>query len=88
MMMPRSLLCLLFTEDLIEFYIIRRNFFNLQIGDKSDSVSVDRLKPVFSSDPVIPAEPPLRGRPRLVPASVPKPTVPRRPLVKKVTFLQ
>ena len=61
-------------------------FFVLQIGDKSDSVSVDRLKPVFSSVPVVPAEPPLRGRPCLVPASVPKPTVPRHPLVKKVTF--
>ena len=61
-------------------------FFVLQIGDISDSVSVDRLKPVFSSVPVVPAEPPLPGRPYLVPASMPKPTVPRRPPVKKVTF--
>ena len=36
-------------------------YFIFQIGDKSDSVSEDRLKPVFSSDPVVPAEPPLRG---------------------------
>ena len=51
-------------------------FFVLQIGDKSDSVSVDRLKPVFSSIPVVPAAPPLRGRPCLVPALVPRPLGP------------
>ena len=33
-------------------------FFNLQIGDKSDSVSVDRMKAVFSPVPVTPAVPP------------------------------
>ena len=47
--------------------------FVLQIGDKSDSVSVDRLKPVISTVPVVPAVPPLWGRPCLVPASVHKP---------------
>ena len=36
-------------------------FFVLQIGDKTNSVSVDRLKPVFSSTPVVPAKPPLSG---------------------------
>ena len=61
-------------------------FFVLQIGEKTDSVSVDRLKPVISSVPVIPGVPPVWGRPRLKPASVPKPPVPVRPLVKKVTF--
>ena len=33
-------------------------FFILQIGNKSDSVSVDRLKAVFSSVPMTPAAPP------------------------------
>ena len=74
-------------------------FFVLQIGDKSDSVSVDRLKPVFSSVPVVPADPPLGGRPLLVPALVPRPLDPRPepalvpgppgpgcPRVKKVRF--
>ena len=47
-------------------------FFLLQIGDKTDSVSVDRLKAVFSPVPVTPAVPPPRGRPRLQPASGPR----------------
>ena len=79
--------------------MLRRSekYFVIQIGDKSDSVSVDRLKPVFSSDPEVPADPSLRGRPRLVPAwvtrppdprpepaSVPDPQAPGRPQVKKV----
>ena len=45
-------------------YLVLRHsekFFVLQIGDKSDSVSVDRLKPVFSSVPVVPGVPPVRG---------------------------
>ena len=43
-------------------------FFILQVGDKTDSVSVDRLKAVFSSVPVTPAVPPPRGRPHLLPS--------------------
>ena len=43
----------------------RSKFFRLQIGAKIDSVSLDRLKPVFSDSPVIPAAPPARGRPPL-----------------------
>ena len=80
--------------------MLRRSekFFVLQIGDE-DSVSVDRLKPVFSSVPVVPAAPPQRGRPRLGPALVPRPPGPcpepalvpgppdpGRPPVKKVRF--
>ena len=74
-------------------------FFVLQIRDKSDSVSVARLKPVISSVPVVPAVPPLQGRPHLVPALVPRPPDPHPdpasvpgppdpgcPLVKKVMF--
>ena len=52
----------------------RAKFFVLQISDKSDSDSVDRLKPVYSPVPVDPAVPPSQGRPWLVPpaASVPQ----------------
>ena len=68
--------------------VLRRSekFFVLQIGGKSDSVSVDRLRPVISSVPLVPGVPPVRGRPCLQPASVPGPPVPSRPLVKKVSF--
>ena len=47
------------------YLVLRRSekFFVLQIGDKKDVVSVDRLKPVFSSNPVVPGVPPVRGRP-------------------------
>ena len=62
------------------------HFFVIQIGDKLDSVSVDRLKPVVSSVPVVPGVPPVHGRHRLKPASIPGPPVQDRPPVKKVTF--
>ena len=58
----------------------------VQIGDKSDSVSVDRLKPVISSVQVVPGVPPGRGWPCLKPTSLPGPPVSDRPLVKKVSF--
>ena len=60
-------------------------FFILKIGDKSDSVSVDRLKAVYSSVPVTPAVPPPQGRPRLQPASVTEPPAPVH-AKKKVRF--
>ena len=44
-------------------------FFRLQIGDKVDVVSVDRLKPVISDSTIISAKPPARGRPILRPQS-------------------
>ena len=62
------------------------HFFVIQIGDKLDSVSVDRLKPVISSVPVVPGVPPVHGRHRLKPASIPGPPVQDRPPEKKVTF--
>ena len=70
------------------YKVLRRleTFFVLQIGDKSDSVFVDRLKPIFSNVPVTPAVPPLLGRPCLVPASAPRPLDPVRLLEKKVRF--
>ena len=49
----------------------RSKFFHLLVGQKVDFVSVDRLKPVFSDFPVVPADPPPRGRPPLRPARHP-----------------
>ena len=61
-------------------------FFVIRIGDKSDSVSVDRLKPVISLVPVVPGVPPVCGQPCLKLVSIPVPPVQDRPPVKKVTF--
>ena len=38
-------------------------YFRLQLGSRTDVISVDRLKPVISSDPVSVAVPPARWRP-------------------------
>jgi len=67
------------------YCVLKRSdkFFVLQIGDKEDSVSVDRLKPVFSSNPVVPAVPPVRGRPRHHP--VVRPSAPARPTISSPT---
>ena len=61
-------------------------FFVLWVGDKTDSVSVDRLKPVISAVPVTPAVPLSHGRPCLVSASTRRPPAPVPPPVKKVRF--
>ena len=42
-------------------------YFVVQMGSKSDSVSVDRLKPVYSDQPVISQNPTRRGRPPSAP---------------------
>ncbi|XP_023323591.1 uncharacterized protein LOC111697725 [Eurytemora carolleeae] len=61
-------------------------YFLVEIGSKSDSVSVDRLKPVLSDHPVTPQQPPRRGRPPLSPAplapapSAPAPLAPASPV--------
>ena len=47
---------------------------------------MDRLKPVFSSVPVVPGVPPVPGQSRLKTTSIPGPPVKVRPPVKKVTF--
>ena len=60
-------------------------FFILQISDKSDLVSMDGLKAVFSSVPVTLAVPPPQGHTCLLPASVTKPPVPVN-MKKKVRF--
>ena len=66
--------------------LYRGHYRVLRCSEKSDSVSVDRLKPVISSVPVVPGVPPVRGRPCLKPASILVPPVQDRPPVKKVTF--
>lgn len=38
-------------------------YFTLQIGTRTDTVSILRLKPVFTSPGSLPAQPPRRGRP-------------------------
>ena len=43
----------------------RDKFFSLQIGSRTDVVSVDRLKSEFSDEPVLVALPPARGHPVL-----------------------
>ncbi len=47
------------------YRVIRRTskFFLLQIGEKTEAVSVDRLKPHLGQAPVVPASPKPRGRP-------------------------
>ncbi len=37
--------------------------FRLQVGEREESVSIDRLKPHRGAAPVQPAQPPVRGRP-------------------------
>ena len=41
-----------------------RRHFKLQVGDKTDNVTIERLKPVISATPVEAAVPRKRGRPR------------------------
>ena len=52
-------------------------FFLLQVGSKTNSVSVDRLKPVLSEFPVVSQDPPPQGKP-----PNPKPPAPRPPAPK------
>jgi transposase InsO family protein len=40
-------------------------YFLINVGGKPDTVSVDRLKPHLGAAPVVPAEPAVRGRPKL-----------------------
>ena len=48
----------------------RTKFFCLQLGDRTNVVSVDRLKPAFSDEAISLALLPLHGRPALAPAPV------------------
>ena len=55
-------------------------FFRLAVGDKEDSVSVSRLKPLLAQGPVVPAQPRRRGRPpRLKSPLAQTPVVPAQP---------
>jgi len=40
--------------------------FTLQVGEREEVVSIDRLKPHQGTYPLLPADPPRRGRPRIV----------------------
>ena len=61
------------------FRVLERNakFFRIQLGDREDTVSIDRLKPAKVLDNATPTEPKKRGRPRknhdrsTVPPSIP-----------------
>ena len=64
----------------------KEKFVVLQIRDKSDSVSMDRLKLVISASPVTLAVPPPQGRPCLVPPSIMRPPDPVCLSVNKVRF--
>ena len=68
-----SLTYLWFCLDSDPYLVLERRskFFRLQIGQKVDSVLVHCLKPVFSDSPVVPANPPSRGRPPICPARHP-----------------
>ena len=59
------------------FLVVARapKYFKLQVGSRVDSVSVDRLKPVFSEFPVTAQLPPRRGRPPSAPIA-PAPLAP------------
>ena len=46
-------------------------FLHLQLGDRMDVVSVDRLKPAFSDESISPALPPLQGQLVLNPVPFP-----------------
>jgi hypothetical protein len=56
------------------FKVLRRSplTFQLQISDRTDTVSVHRLKPAYLPPDATPAQPPLRGRP---PADPPRPPI-------------
>ena len=62
----------------------RSKFFNLQIGTRVDSVSLDCLNPVISDSPVTPSAPPFQGRPPFRPSRRP----PERASAVKSSFPQ
>jgi hypothetical protein len=53
--------------------VLRRNkkFFELQIGERTEVISIDRLKPHLGETPVEAAAPPPRGRPMKEQEAVP-----------------
>ena len=63
-------------------------FFLLQVGSKTNSVSVDRLKPVLSEFPVVSQDPPRRGRPPNPKPPAPKPPAPAPSLVRATPYIK
>lgn len=62
------------------------HFFRLQLGDRSDTVSVHRLKPAFLPDDAVPAVPPKRGRPPRAASPLPPPPPLPTPSPPRVRF--
>ena len=58
--------------------------FQLQVGKRVETVSVQRLKPAYTADDEAPALPPRRGRPPRQPPPVPPAPPRRRGLPRKV----
>ncbi len=48
------------------YKVLRRHakYYVLELGNREETISVDRLKPHTGPAPVVPATPPVRGRPR------------------------
>ena len=78
-----------FPPDILFQKVFRHGekFFVLQVRDKTEPVSVNRLKPEVSSSPVTSAVLPPQGRPWLQPASFNLPADPVCLQKKKVWFL-
>ena len=70
------------------FEVIERTpkHFTLQLGDKQDKISIDRLKPAYldKSQPPQVAQPPRRGRPQKQQVAVPEVQQPEETVGQKV----
>ena len=48
----------------------KSKYFKIKIGNREDNVSIDRLKAVISIDTPTPEDPPNKGRPKKIEASI------------------
>ena len=71
------------------YLVISRSpkYFSLQVGSKTDAVSVDQLKPVLLEFPVTVQEPPCRDRPPAPKHRAPVPPAPKPPAPSRPTSL-